>query len=177
MVTIYALRCEVTKFVYVGCTECKVAKRMREHRCRLNKGTHRTTKLLDDWQKHGEDNFTVLTLEILPDDSIVDTRRQAELKWLRHYSSLGVLYNEHIISFRPSDDARRKGIEASRHVTGNRWAPEANEKRRLAQLGKPKGHGEKISETKRRLGQKPSKEIASMGGKAMAAKKREQSMM
>lgn len=171
MVTIYGLRCEVTKFVYVGCTECKIAKRMREHRCRLNKGTHRVEKLLDDWREYGEGNFSLLTLEILPHLSDVNAKRQAELKWLRHYSSLGLLYNTHIISFRPSDEAIRSAIEASRTSIGNRWSPEANEKRRLSQLGKPKGHGAKISETKRRLGQKPSKEIASMGGKAACEKR------
>lgn len=122
---------------------------MREHRCRLNKGTHRTKLLLEDWRKYGEQGFSVIAIEILPKDSTLDMRRQAELKWLRHYSSLGILYNEHIISFRPSDEAIKKGIEASRYVTGNRWTPEANEKRRLAQLGKPKGHGAKISATKR----------------------------
>ena len=85
----------------------------------------------------------------LGDDATLIEKRSAELKWLREYDARGALLNQAIISFAPTPEATAKGIEASRMVVGNRWTPEANEKRRQAQLGKPKNHGHKISATKR----------------------------
>jgi hypothetical protein len=84
----------------------------------------------------------MLTLAECADD--LESRRAAELEAMGRHK--GRLYNE-MISFRPSDEAIRRGVEASRR--GNRTqTPEANLKRSLAQKGKPKGHGAKISATK-----------------------------
>ena len=150
MITVYGLRCKKNEFVYVGCTECSIAKRMREHRCRLKSGKHRSVRLLADWRLYGEASFETIILQHIGDVATVGQKREAELFWLRHYEQKKLLYNDHIISFRPSDEAIRKGIEASRTVVGSRWSKEANLKRSLAQLGKPKGHGAKISATKRK---------------------------
>jgi tRNA(His) 5'-end guanylyltransferase len=67
---------------------------------------------------------------------------------MNRYDGLGLLYNKAIVSFELKPEWATKGVENSRHSVGNRWTPEANMKRRLAQLGKPKGHGAKISATK-----------------------------
>ena len=150
MVTVYGLRCKENGFVYVGCTECSVAKRMREHRCRLRSGTHRAGRLLADWARYGEASFETIVLQCLDDGSSVERKREAEMFWLREYDRQQLLYNDHVISFRPSEAARIKGVEASRTAVGDRWSEATNLKRRLAQLGKPKGHGAKISATKRK---------------------------
>ena len=143
MATIYALFNTNTLFAYIGCTRSGVAKRFREHRCLLRAGRHTCRSLQEAWALDGEAAFTMQELEEVPDD--LDSRRNAELRWMELHPRL---YNEERNSFRPTDEAIRKGIEASRTAVGNRWTPEANEKRRLAQLGKPKGHGAKISATK-----------------------------
>jgi hypothetical protein len=66
-----------------------------------------------------------------------------------NYASNGLLYNEHRISMRPSDAAIQRGVANAHLSPGKRWTVEANEKRSLAQKGIPKGHGAKISATKR----------------------------
>lgn len=148
MATIYALTCSANGFAYVGVTSGKLSKRFREHRCLCNTGKHHAVKLIADWREHGEQAFSMIALEEA-DYSHRGAHCEAEQKWIDHYASLGRLYNAHDRSSGLGGDATRKGIEASRHVAGNRWTAEANEKRRLAQLGKPKGHGAKISATKR----------------------------
>jgi hypothetical protein len=150
MVIIYAIDCEIPFFgmrFYVGSTKGKLNKRMREHRCLLRQGKHQCSKLQEHWNKWGADSFRSRVLEFLSDD--LSVRRNAELKWMDLYAKDGTLYNEHRISMRPTDEAIRKGVANAHLKPGNRWTPEANEKRRIAQLGKPKGHGAKISATKR----------------------------
>jgi group I intron endonuclease len=148
MATIYAFKCRANGHGYIGCTKAKLAKRAREHRCLLNSGRHTATRLLADWRIYGPDAFEIVALEVLPDASL-SLRRERELWWMASFKQSGLLYNEHEVSFAPVLEARVRGVEASRTATGNRWTPEANLKRRLAQLGKPKGHGAKISATKR----------------------------
>ncbi len=149
MVTIYALFCQANGKAYVGSTKAKLAKRFREHRCLLNGGSHQCADLLADWQKHKPDGFRVIELEIFLFDESLPTRRAAELKWMDFYAERGLLYNEHRISMRPTDAAIAKGVANAHLRPGRRWTAEANEKRSQAQLGIPKGHGAKISATKR----------------------------
>jgi group I intron endonuclease len=147
MAVIYGLVHGESKRVYVGCTKGKVAKRLREHRCLLRAGKHAEPELQRDWTAYGEQSFTMEVLEEIGDP--LAERRTSEKRWMEHFKELGLLYNRNLCSFEVSPEAMAKGIEASRHVSGNRWTAEANEKRRLAQLGKPKGQGAKISATKR----------------------------
>lgn len=146
MAAVYGIRNKFTGFVYVGCTAGKLAKRMREHRSLLNSGKHTATLMVTDWAKYGEDAFEIVTLEMLPKDATVVTKRVRELYWMQFYST--ALYNAFQNSFSPTAEAIAKGVEASRKVVGQRWSPEANLKRSLAQKGKPNGHGAKISATK-----------------------------
>ena len=149
MVTIYALECGATGMGYVGCTAGKLGKRMREHRCLLNQKKHTAARMQRDWDRYGSNAFYLKTLETLPPDSTVAVKREAELRWMAKYRLEGRLYNTNQTSFALSPEAIAKGVEASRTSIGNRWSAEANLKRRLSQLGKPKGHGAKISATKR----------------------------
>ena len=170
-VKIYALICQSNGKAYIGSTKAKLPKRMREHRCLLHQGKHAASALQADWQKFGSDQFRVVELEIFLYDDSLGTRRAAELRWMDHFAKDGLLYNEHRVSMRPTDDAIRKGVANAHLEPGNRWTPEANERRRLAQFGKPKGHGAKISATKKRLGQKPSLDTARAGGIAATDKR------
>lgn len=147
MATIYALTCEVNGFAYVGVTSAKLSKRFREHRCLCRNHKHHATKLTYDWHKYGESAFSMQVLEEA-EYSHRGAHCEAEQRWIDAYASQGKLYNAHERSTGLGEEITRKGVEASRKSTGRRWSPEANEKRRLAQLGKPKGHGAKISATK-----------------------------
>lgn len=149
MAIIYALIHAQSFKHYIGCTKGKLAKRMREHRCLLNAGKHTCKPLQEDWTRYGESAFVAKIYDELPPDASLRDKRGRELYRMNALKDAGLLYNEHIVSFAPTPEATRKGIEASRHVAGNRWTPEANLKRSLAQKGKPKGHGAKISATKR----------------------------
>ena len=149
MVAIYALRCKANGFAYVGCTKGKIGKRMREHRCLLNAGAHKASLLQVDWLTFGPEAFEIVVLQALPEGATIEHKRRAELDWMASFKAAGKLYNAHLVSFSPTPEAKAKGVANAHKRPGNRWAPEVNEKRRLSQLGKPKGHGAKISATKR----------------------------
>lgn len=147
MAVIYALECSVNGFAYVGVTNAKLSKRLREHRCLCNNNKHHAIKLTEDWHRYGESAFTMKVLQEA-DYSHRGSHCEAEQKWIDYYNSLGKLYNAHNSSSGLGGEITLKGVKVAHIKAGNRWTPEANEKRRLAQLGKPKGHGAKISATK-----------------------------
>ena len=147
MAVIYALECSVNGFAYVGVTNSKLSKRLREHRCLCNNYRHHATKLTEDWHKYGQSAFSMKVLEIA-DYSHRGSHCEAEQKWIDYYDSLGMLYNGHNRSTGLGAEITRKGVLNAHNEAGNRWTPEANLKRSLAQKGKPKGHGAKISATK-----------------------------
>lgn len=171
MAKIYALTCSVNGFAYIGVTNAKLSKRLREHRCLCNTGKHHAVKLTEDWLKYGSEAFSMIILE----EAEYPNRgafNEAEQRWIDIYSSLHKLYNAHKSSQGLGGHITRKGVEAARIAnTGRICSEETRLKRRLAQLGKPKNHGAKISATKKALGQKPIREIASLGGKAACAKR------
>lgn len=149
MVTIYAIKCFINGKHYIGCTRGGAAKRWREHRCLLRAGKHSCKPLQDDWSEIGEAFFSLVACEQITGDESVERRREAELRWMGRFRTEGSLYNEHIQSFSPPEGAPAKAA-AARVANGYRQSAESNEKRRLAQLGVPKGHGAKISATKRK---------------------------
>lgn len=148
-IVIYSLMCKVNGVAYIGSTKGKPSKRLREHRCLLRSGKHKCEGLQSDWALYGESQFIICTLETLGANASLDSRREAELRWMAKFEESGRLYNVHIVSMSPTYDAIMKGVAHAHDEPGNRWTPEANLKRSLAQKGKPKGHGAKISATKR----------------------------
>lgn len=145
MAIIYAVKC-VNGLAYIGCTKANLAKRMREHRCMMRAGTHHSPRMNQDWVLYGNDGFTICELEQVSDT----VRNERETEWIRLYGALDRLYNAKPKAFGfCSDEHKSKAIEGARLSTGNRWTSEANMKRSLAQRGIPKGHGAKISATKR----------------------------
>lgn len=149
MVAIYALIYLRSK-AYVGSTKASLGKRLREHRCLLNQGLHKTKALQDDWIACGGELWAeMMLLEVLPPEATLADRRDAEIRWMDVFAGRDALYNEHRISMRPTDEAIERGVTNAHREPGNRWTPEVNERRSKAQLGKPKGHGAKISATKR----------------------------
>lgn len=155
VVQIYAIECIPNGFVYVGCTKHDLAKRCREHMSLLKRGKHGCSLMLHHFKEHGRSSFEIRSLEILAADDL-KTKRDREISWMRSFGSRGKLYNETEASF-------GAGVPE-----GRKRSPEANLKRRLAQLGKPKGHGAKVSASKKALGQRPSLEAARAGGRRSA---------
>jgi group I intron endonuclease len=160
MVVIYGIECLPTKFVYVGCTECGLAKRCREHFSLLKNSKHSCTKMVEDFAQYGKEAFAARILEELPHNTTLGVKRDREIKWMSKFRDEGRLYNHMVASF--GMGTKPKGWKPS---------PESNLKRRLAQLGKPKGHGAKISATKKALGQKPSREAWLKGQMSMMRNK------
>ena len=148
MVVIYGLTNKKTSKVYIGCTK-DAHKRYREHRCLLRNGKHAEPDLQSDWVAHGEQSFELHVLETLPHNTSVAVKRERELWWMDVLAGEGRLYNRYRHSFQLSPEARKLGAANAHKVAGQRWTKEANEKRSLSQVGKPKGHGAKISATKR----------------------------
>lgn len=148
MVTIYGLKCRPNGMMYVGCTKGSLAKRAREHRCLLRQNKHREVLLQGDWNRYTGHCFEMLPLEFLEDGCTVQEKREAEMRWMKKVGDEGKLYNLNRTSFRPTDAAIAKGLPRAKATEGKKRGAEANEKRRLAQLGKPKWHGAKISATK-----------------------------
>ena len=150
MVTIYALTCLQNGKAYIGCTAAKPSKRFREHRCLLNARVHSEPDLQADWTRYGEAMFRMESVYELEADSDVHAKRAAETNAMQAFKRHGLLYNRNEASFAPSRNGLAQGMQNLRTApVGNRWSPEANLKRSLAQRGKPKGHGAKISATKR----------------------------
>ena len=147
MPMIYAIVNKSNGFAYIGCTKGKLNKRMREHRCLLNQGKHLATQMQADWDRDGEEGFDIIEVEKLADDASVLDKRVRELYWMQRYQDK--LYNAHQVSFAPTKAAIAKGVANAHKEPGNRWTEEANRKRSEAQKGKPKGHGDKISATKK----------------------------
>lgn len=177
MAQVYALVCKVNNMVYVGCTKSGdrgKQKRFREHRCLLRKGVHAEKALQADWNRFGEGAFTVDTLKELGECTL-DEKREEELWHMAWFANGNPprLYNTNRTSFQGTEGSLAKAVAVSHRAPGNRWTPEANEKRRLAQLGKPKNHGAKVSASKKALGQRPSLEAARAGGIAVHAKRKE----
>lgn len=154
MIVIYGLLNTVTDRVYVGCTSQSLNRRFNEHMSRMKNKVHYEKAMVNDYDDHGKSSYTLIVLEQLQENADIIVKREAELRWMKHYRNLGLLYNTQAISFQPGIGASEKS-----------HTPEANEKRRNAQLGKHKreGQGAKISATKKSLGQRPSIEAARMG--------------
>ncbi len=153
MVTIYRLYCIHNGKSYIGCTAGKLGKRMREHRCLLNKNQHSAKEMQQLWDEHGSEGFRLESIETLPKTATVIDKRKREVFWMEHYDSKGLLLNHTKASFAPPKGASQKAV-ASRVANGYRPSAASNRKRRMAQLGKPKNHGAKISASKKGVPQK-----------------------
>jgi hypothetical protein len=147
MVTIYKLYCIDTQQAYIGCTKGKLGKRMREHRCLLNGNKHTAKTMQELWNLLGSSAFRLESIETLPKDATTIDKRKREIFWMEHFEKQGLLLNDSKISFQPPPGFAQKAA-ATRKANGYRPSAESNEKRRLAQIGIPKGHGAKISATK-----------------------------
>jgi hypothetical protein len=112
----------------------------------LNKAKHTELELLSDWKQFGEQSFRMEVVFQMEDDLPVAAKRSMETFAMQRYKAAGLLYNKNEASFAPAAHAIAKARANQRRGFAN--TPESNEKRRLAQLGIPKGHGAKISATK-----------------------------
>ena len=147
MAMVYALTHSQSGMAYIGVTS-NLAKRFREHRCLLRNKKHHAKKLQELWNDcfYPEIDWVMVELQ----DANYAHRGAAcetEQQWIDYYENNGLLLNANKTSQGLGGEITLKGIEASRKVPRIQTL-ESNEKRRQAQLGKPKGHGAKISATK-----------------------------
>lgn len=171
MVTIYALTCLVNQKAYIGSTRGPIAKRFREHKSNLNKGKHTEPILSSDWNIHGPYAFQMIVVYQLEESADLPAIRLLEKFAMSQYKERGLLYNTNESAYSPTAEAIAKGQMTLKSRPRKLQTPESNLKRSIAQLGVKKNHGAKISETKKRLGQRPSSDAARLGGIA-ASKKR-----
>lgn len=164
---IYVIRNNISGKVYVG-SSINPKKRWREHRCVLRQGKHHAPLLQRAWDARGESAFSFELIENVGSKQEMVAREQFWIKELKAFGSNG--YNANGEAFRPSDETIAKGVAAAAAKRlGKPNSAESNLRRSLSQKGIPKGHGAKISATKKALGQKPSAEACSKGGVAGCA--------
>jgi hypothetical protein len=115
----------------------------------LRNKKHHAHKLQALWSDsfYPESEFVMVALQDA-DYAYRGAQCETEQQWIDYYDQNNLLLNSNKTSHGLGGEATRMGVEASKTSAGNKWSPEANAKRRLAQLGKPKGHGAKISATK-----------------------------
>lgn len=120
MAVVYALIHQPSGYAYIGCTKGDLAKRMREHRCLLNAGTHSATKLQEDWARDGETAFAMKPIETLKANASVVDKRVRELYWMQWYAVKGKLYNLYQVSYAGPPGSIEKAIEAAKPVNAER---------------------------------------------------------
>lgn len=74
---------------YVG-SSANLWKRLREHRCLLDRGAHCNRPLQNAWSKHGADAFSLSIVEEVADRSLLLAREQ---HWMEAYSLVCRLFN------------------------------------------------------------------------------------
>lgn len=85
---IYRLYNKKNGISYIG-RSMDVEKRMKNHLRNLNKNTHINTKLQNDWNTYGENNFD---FEVIEELASMENSRELESKYIAAYSKSGV-YN------------------------------------------------------------------------------------
>lgn len=159
---IYVIHNTISNKLYVG-SSVNTKKRWREHRCSLRKGNHPAPLLQRAWNFRGADAFLFEVIEKVENKNQLAAREQYWIDTLRSFGNRG--YNASAVAYRFREEDQRKGVEASAQLRrGKPQSAESNLRRSLSQKGIPKGHGHKISATKKALGQKPSLEAARLGG-------------
>ena len=67
---IYLIQNKVNGKVYVG-SAVNIQKRWREHKKDLRKGKHHSQRLQHSWNKHGEDNFQFIVIELCQPKNLI----------------------------------------------------------------------------------------------------------
>lgn len=84
---VYLITCTANGRIYVG-SSVNIPKRWRDHKSRLNKGTHSNLHLQRAWDKHGQEAFTFTVLERCTRDVLLE-REQHFLDTLRPFEEQG----------------------------------------------------------------------------------------
>jgi group I intron endonuclease len=114
---IYIIECSVSGKFYVGSAKI-LLRRGREHRAKLLKGTHTSTRLQRAWDKRGPTAFSIRVLTLLPNPSMLIAHEQ---RWIDDLSAVAKGYNA-----KPIADS----------CLGSKRTEETKAKQRAAQLGK-----------------------------------------
>lgn len=133
---------------YVG-QSINIGRRWQEHRARVKSGVHGSKALAADWLRDGEQAFR---LEV-----IVESADKAELKRLERalLATAENFYNE-------------SGPGATGRKPGYKHTPEAVEKMRAVNLGKPKSTAHRAAISAARRGKKFPKHAAALRGRKLS---------
>lgn len=63
---IYYIDCSKNMKGYVGCSSNSINKRWGQHKYLLRKGTHPNAALQEDWNKYGENAFSIIQIDTCP---------------------------------------------------------------------------------------------------------------
>ena len=130
---VYAIRC-IDGRAYVG-SSSDIRVRRNQHRSTLRKGKHGNPPLQEAWNALGEDAFTFVTLEHLPDGDLVE----AEQRWMDTLRRNSKLFNRAPNAGSTAGlvhtDANRAKYAAAR--VGMTLSPEHRAKIGAAHRGKP----------------------------------------
>lgn len=144
---IYKIINSINGKIYIG-SAVKFKNRWRCHLHRLRKGSHHSRKLQNSWNKHGEDSFQFLIVEVVTDHADLVVREQHYIDTLHPFynsrpnasSQLGVKQSPRTIKKRAlasasiSDETRAKMRAAK---LGRSASPETRAKMSAARKGKP----------------------------------------
>lgn len=84
MAGIYGIRCLANNRRYVGSSQ-NLRIRIEDHKRSLRRGDHKNDRLQRSWNKHGEESFLFIVLELVPDfENLVDR----EQWWVNLFDSM-----------------------------------------------------------------------------------------
>lgn len=86
---VYGIKNIATGKLYVG-SAVVIKKRFATHRCELRRNKHHSSKLQRSWNKHGEESFEFIILEVVSDPSQLIA---VEQKWIDYHHSVVNGYN------------------------------------------------------------------------------------
>lgn len=129
---VYAITSLACGRVYVGST-VNFGARWRAHRAELRRGRHRTPKLQEAWDLHGERRFAFAILEIVPDITALRLREQSWLDFLD--TADHGLNTLHLVDPTAEWTIERRAAMSAKRM-GHPVSAETREKLRQINLGK-----------------------------------------
>lgn len=161
---IYAIVNTINNKYYIG-SSCSIYDRFIEHRRRLKNNNHCNSKLQYAFNKYGIDNFELLVLELVDDNTCLYDVEQLYLNCIDKESSYNISTEAKgstgFTGRKHSDETKAKISNAHKGISKSPASAETKEKMSLARKGKKrKPHTE---ETKQKLSEKHKGRINKKG--------------
>lgn len=173
---VYAIYNCINDKAYVG-SSSNLAGRFRSHLSELRKGVHYNEPLQRSWNKHGEENFIFLTLDLCPVIDLTDREQWFMDTWnvLDRAFGYNILPNARTVAGYKHSEATRANmrgripsaerIEKFRQMTKTRiFSDEEREQRRQRMLGNKLNLGQKRSAETREKHRQASLKLKRLNG-------------